>query len=77
MKMFLDTANLDELRKGARWGIVDGVTSATAKLSKEGIRVTAPFKVLDSLFNHPLTDKRLAQFLKDWEKTFPKDPPDR
>lgn len=31
---------------------------------------TMPFKVLDSLFNHPLTDKGLAQFLKDWEKAF-------
>lgn len=29
---------------------------------------TIPFKVLDSMFNHPLTDKGLAQFLKDWEK---------
>ena len=134
MKIFLDTASLDELRKGARWGIVDGVTtnpsliaregrplaeqiraiceivdgdisaevvstgaagmveearplakipltrdgiSATAKPSKEGIRVTVPFKVLDSLFDHPLTDKGLAQFLKDWEKTFLKDPPNR
>ncbi len=31
---------------------------------------TLPFKVLDALFNHPLTDKGLAQFLKDWEKAF-------
>ena len=30
---------------------------------------TLPYKVLDSMFNHPLTDKGLAQFLKDWEKT--------
>ena len=29
---------------------------------------TLPFKVLDQMFNHPLTDKGLAQFLKDWEK---------
>jgi transaldolase len=29
---------------------------------------TIPFKVLDMMFNHPLTDKGLAQFLKDWEK---------
>ena len=29
---------------------------------------TLPYKVLDSMFNHPLTDKGLAQFLKDWEK---------
>jgi transaldolase len=30
---------------------------------------TLPFKVLDQMFNHPLTDKGLAAFLKDWEKT--------
>jgi transaldolase len=30
---------------------------------------TLPAKVLDQMFNHPLTDKGLAQFLKDWEKT--------
>ena len=77
MKIFLDTANLDQLREGARWGIVDGDISVTAKQSKEGIRVTVPFKVLDSLFDHPLTDKGLPQFLKDREKTFPKDPPNR
>jgi transaldolase len=213
MKFFLDTANLDELKKGAAWGIVDGVTTnpsliakegrpiedqvrmicdvvdgdvsaevvsteangmisegrnlakihknivvkcpltrdgikATSALSKEGIRVnvtlcfsagqaliaakagayiispfvgrlddigytgmdlirsitqiyrnygfktqvlaaslrspthviesalagshigTMPFKVLDQLFNHPLTDKGLEQFLKDWGKVF-------
>lgn len=29
---------------------------------------TIPAKVLDQMFNHPLTDKGLAQFLKDWEK---------
>src|SRR5438552_17485112 len=29
---------------------------------------TMPYKVLDSMFNHPLTDKGLAQFLKDCEK---------
>ena len=29
---------------------------------------TIPFKVLDSMFNHPLTDRGLDQFLKDWEK---------
>ena len=217
MKFFLDTANLDELRKGASWGILDGVTTnptliakegrpieehireickivdgdisaevvstvadkmvaegrelsrihknvvvkcpltrdgimATSALSKEGIRVnvtlcfsagqallaakagayiispfvgrlddigytgmdlirsitqiyrnygfktqilaaslrspthvidaamagahigTMPFKVLDMLFNHPLTDKGLDQFLKDWAKVFQETP---
>ena len=218
MKLFLDTANLDEIRKGAGWGVVDGVTTnpsliakegrpleeqirkiaeivdgdisaeviattrdemliegrrlalihknvvvkvpltrdgiaATSVLSKEGIRLnvtlcfspaqallaakagayivspfvgrlddigwtgmdlvrnivalyrihglrtqvlaasmrspthvvdsalagahiaTIPLKVLDQMFNHPLTDKGLEQFLKDWAKVFPEAPP--
>ena len=29
---------------------------------------TIPFKVFDQLFHHPLTDRGLAGFLKDWEK---------
>lgn len=32
---------------------------------------TLPFKVLDSLFNHPLTDRGLEQFLKDYKSAFP------
>ena len=35
---------------------------------------TLPFKVLDMLFNHPLTDKGLAQFLKDYAKVFQETP---
>ncbi len=36
MKIFLDTANLEELRKGAEWGIVDGVTTNPTLIAKEG-----------------------------------------
>ena len=38
---------------------------------------TMPFKVLDQLFNHPLTDKGLEQFLKDWGKVFEQTPASR
>jgi transaldolase len=36
MKIFLDTANLEELRKGADWGVVDGVTTNPSLIAKEG-----------------------------------------
>ena len=36
MKFFLDTANLDELKKGADWGILDGVTTNPTLIAKEG-----------------------------------------
>jgi len=29
---------------------------------------TMPFKVIEQLAKHPLTDSGLATFLKDWEK---------
>src|SRR5207245_5847937 len=29
---------------------------------------TMPFKVFEQLFKHPLTDRGLEGFLKDWEK---------
>ena len=30
---------------------------------------TMPFKVLEQMFRHPLTDKGIEQFLKDWKST--------
>jgi len=30
---------------------------------------TMPYKVIDQLFNHPLTEKGQAQFLADWQKS--------
>lgn len=36
MKIFLDTANLEELRKGADWGIIDGVTTNPTLIAREG-----------------------------------------
>ncbi|HLH38090.1 MAG TPA: fructose-6-phosphate aldolase [Bryobacteraceae bacterium] len=37
MKFFLDTANLEELKSGARWGIIDGVTTNPSLIAKEGV----------------------------------------
>jgi transaldolase len=36
MKFFLDTANLEELRSAAEWGIIDGVTTNPSLIAKEG-----------------------------------------
>jgi transaldolase len=39
--------------------------------AKAGAQIgTMPFKVLDMMFNHPLTEKGLEQFLKDHAKAF-------
>jgi transaldolase len=39
MKFFLDTANLEELKAGARLGIIDGVTTNPSLIAKEGIAI--------------------------------------
>ncbi len=35
MKIFLDTANLDEVKKGVEWGIIDGVTTNPSLIARE------------------------------------------
>ncbi len=36
MKFFLDTANIDEIREVASWGVLDGVTTNPSLVAKEG-----------------------------------------
>ncbi len=36
MKFFLDTANIDEIKEAASWGILDGVTTNPTLVSREG-----------------------------------------
>jgi transaldolase len=35
VKLFLDTSNLDEIREGARWGVLRGVTTNPTLIAKE------------------------------------------
>ena len=35
MQLFLDTANLDEIREGARWGVISGITTNPSLVAKE------------------------------------------
>lgn len=37
MKFFLDTANLDDIKKYIQWGVVDGVTTNPTLVAKEGV----------------------------------------
>jgi transaldolase len=37
MKLFVDTANLDEVKKANAWGILDGVTTNPSLIAKEGV----------------------------------------
>lgn len=41
MRIFMDTANIDEIRRGAALGVVDGVTTNPTLVAKEGIEYRA------------------------------------
>jgi len=51
MKIFLDTANLDDLRRGAQYGVIDGVTTNPSLIAKEGVsnadRIEAITEIID------------------------------
>ena len=36
MKIFIDTANIEEIRKANEWGVIDGVTTNPTLVAKEG-----------------------------------------
>ena len=44
MELFLDTANIDEIQRGARLGVVRGVTTNPSLAAKEGIGKAAAYK---------------------------------
>lgn len=41
MRIYLDTANMDEIRCAVRWGVCDGVTTNPSLYAKEGERVAS------------------------------------
>jgi transaldolase len=56
MKFFLDTANLDEIREIASWGILDGVTTNPSLISKEGkVKVESHLRKIADLVPGPVS----------------------
>jgi transaldolase len=55
MKFFLDTANLEELRAGAKWGIVDGVTTNPTLIAKEGKPIKEQIAAICDIIDGPIS----------------------
>jgi transaldolase len=62
MKIFLDTANLDEIKKYADFGIVDGVTTNPTLIAKEGKKITHEqrIKQIAKVISGPISAEVLA-----------------
>lgn len=55
MKIFIDTANIEEIREIANWGILEGVTTNPSLLAKEGLKVEDVIKDICSLVDGPIS----------------------
>ena len=55
MQFFLDTGNLDEIRAGAAWGILDGVTTNPTLVGKEGMDHRALIREIAGVVAGPIS----------------------
>ncbi|MBS6063273.1 fructose-6-phosphate aldolase [Criibacterium bergeronii] len=68
MKIFLDTANLDEIKEGASWGIVDGVTTNPSLIAKEGKDLKETIKAICEIVDGPISSEVLSENHEDMIK---------
>jgi transaldolase len=55
MKFFIDTANIDEIRKAAQLGIVDGVTTNPSLIAKEGRKFEDAVAEIATIVDGPIS----------------------
>ena len=55
MKLFIDTANLDEIREISKWGILSGVTTNPSLIAKEGRDLKQVIREITQLVNGPIS----------------------
>ncbi|MCL4166742.1 UNVERIFIED_CONTAM: hypothetical protein GTU68_001385 [Idotea baltica] len=60
MKFFLDTADLEAIKKYAAWGIVDGVTTNPSIIAKEGVSLEERIKEIAELVDGPISAEVIA-----------------
>lgn len=61
MKIFLDTANLDEIREAWSWGVIDGVTTNPSLIAKEGRDFVATIHEICEIVDGPVSAETVAQ----------------
>ncbi|RME20930.1 MAG: fructose-6-phosphate aldolase [Deltaproteobacteria bacterium] len=64
MKIFLDTANLDEIRQARDWGIIDGVTTNPSLIAREGGDFVETIYQICEIVQGPVSAETVAT---DWQ----------
>jgi len=65
MQIFLDTANLGQIREAASWGILDGVTTNPTLVSRESEKFEDLIKEICSLITGPVSVESVSTLAED------------
>lgn len=60
MKIFLDTANVEQIREANSWGIIDGVTTNPSLIAKEGRDFREVVEEICSIVNGPISTEVIS-----------------
>jgi transaldolase len=64
MKLFLDTANVEEIKKASELGVICGVTTNPSLIAKEGKKLEDVIKEITSLVDGPISGEVKATTVK-------------
>lgn len=60
MKFFIDTANIEEIKKAKGWGLIDGVTTNPSLVAKEGREFKGLIKEICDLVDGPVSAEAVS-----------------
>ena len=60
MKFFLDTAKVEEIRKAAEWGIMDGVTTNPSHIAETGRPFLEVVREICSIVDGPISVEAIS-----------------
>lgn len=65
MKIFIDTANIEDIREYAKYGIIDGVTTNPALIAKEGRDVKEVLSEISEIVDGPISGEVVSKNATD------------
>jgi transaldolase len=68
MKLFIDTANIAEIKEAASWGIIDGVTTNPSLIAKEGRDFATVVKEICAIIDGPVSAEVISEKADDMIK---------
>jgi len=60
MKIFIDTANIDEIKEANKWGIIDGVTTNPTLIAREGGDFVETVREICSIVDGPISAEAVS-----------------